>query len=110
MRRGVLVASEGRRHSECSPPSRGGLGSPPTALPHDSSIPYFLIKHGVLPSSPSKTQVLYWVMWPATGMLVAGGLAALALRWRLLIDTFRSLRSAKISSIRGPLSHSGFCP
>jgi putative OPT family oligopeptide transporter len=66
--------------------------------------PYFLVKHGVVPVNPSKTNVLYWVMWPATGMLVAGGLAALALRWRLLVDTFRSLRGAKITSNEFPLS------
>jgi len=67
-------------------------------------FPYFLLKHGVLHDHPSRTQVLYWIMWPATGMLVAGGLAALALRWRLLIETFRSLRGAKISSTEFPLS------
>jgi uncharacterized oligopeptide transporter (OPT) family protein len=43
-------------------------------------------------------------MWPATGMLVAGGLTALALRWRLLIETFRSLRSAKLGGSEFPLS------
>ncbi|HWO17160.1 MAG TPA: OPT family oligopeptide transporter [Kofleriaceae bacterium] len=73
--------------------------------------PYFLVKHGLLhdPSgavitTPSKTDVLFWVMWPATGMLVAGGLTALALRWRLLVDTFRSLRSAKIDGAEFPMS------
>src|SRR5262249_8584392 len=30
-------------------------------------------------------------MWPATGMMVAGGLAALGLRWRGLAPTFRGL-------------------
>jgi putative OPT family oligopeptide transporter len=70
-------------------------------------FPYFLIKEGVLPDHASRTQVLYWIMWPATGMLVAGGLAALALRWRLLVDTFRSLRGAKISSSEFPLSWVG---
>jgi uncharacterized oligopeptide transporter (OPT) family protein len=66
--------------------------------------PYYLIEHGVLPSAPSKTQVLYWVMWPATGMLVAGGLTALALRWRLLVSTFRSLRGAKVDSDEFPMA------
>ena len=84
--------------------------------------PYFLVKYGVelgrhnvmehgnevsravFTDSPSRTNVLFWVMWPATGMLVAGGLTALALRWRLLVDTFRSLRSAKIGSSELPLS------
>ena len=37
-------------------------------------------------------------MWPATGMLVAGGLTALALRWRILVQTFQSLRNASAVS------------
>jgi uncharacterized oligopeptide transporter (OPT) family protein len=57
----------------------------------------------VATDTPGRTEVLYWVMWPATGMLVVGGLTALALRWRLLIDTFKSLRSAKIDSDEFPL-------
>jgi uncharacterized oligopeptide transporter (OPT) family protein len=48
---------------------------------------------------------LFSVMWPATGMLVAGGLTALALRWRLLIDTFVSLRRAKVGSSEFPLRY-----
>jgi uncharacterized oligopeptide transporter (OPT) family protein len=83
-------------------------------------VPYFLIKYGVpihhvkagaeagrvmvATDTPTRTEVLFWVMWPATGMLVAGGLTALALRWRLLVDTFRSLRTARIGSSEMPLS------
>ncbi len=92
--------------------------------------PYFLIKYGVelrreivpvegavegaikgaevvrsvFTDAPKRTEVLFWVMWPATGMLVAGGLAALALRWRILVETFRSLRSAKIDGSEFPLA------
>lgn len=66
--------------------------------------PWWLMEQGYLPAGASRTQVLYWVMWPATGMLIAGGLAALFLRWRLLVDTFRSLRGASISSTEFPLS------
>ena len=79
--------------------------------------PYFLIQHGValrheeingvahmvFTDTPKRTEVLFWVMWPATGMLVVGGLTALALRWRLLVETFRSLRHAKIDSDEFPL-------
>jgi uncharacterized oligopeptide transporter (OPT) family protein len=67
-------------------------------------MPYFLVSSGVLPETPTRTQVLFWVMWPATGMLVAGGLTALALRWRILVETFRSLRTASIGSDEFPLS------
>ena len=74
--------------------------------------PYFLVKYGMLINAktgavigtPTGREVLFWVMWPATGMLVAGGLTALALRWRLLVETFRSLRSAKIGNDEFPLS------
>ena len=77
--------------------------------------PYFLVKYGVelghgpdhrlaFTNTPSRTNILFWVMWPATGMLVAGGLTALALRWRLLISTFKSLRNAQIGSAEFPLS------
>ncbi|MBA3393095.1 MAG: OPT/YSL family transporter [Deltaproteobacteria bacterium] len=83
--------------------------------------PYFLITYGVelrrevvttgdivvrsvFTDAPTRTEVLFWVMWPATGMLVAGGLAALALRWRILVETFRSLRAAKIDGSEFPLA------
>jgi len=45
-----------------------------------------------------RRKVLLWVMWPATGMLVAGGLTALALRWRILVRTFRQLSGAEIDA------------
>ncbi|MEO7731205.1 MAG: OPT/YSL family transporter [Kofleriaceae bacterium] len=82
--------------------------------------PYFLVKYAipihhvkevtaggalmVSTDMPSRTEVLFWVMWPATGMLVAGGMTALALRWRILIATFKSLGTARIGSGEMPLS------
>jgi uncharacterized oligopeptide transporter (OPT) family protein len=63
-----------------------------------------LVDHGVLPATASRNDVLlYWVMWPATGMLVFSGLTALALRWRILVDTFRSLKNAKLDGEDFPL-------
>ena len=60
---------------------------------------------GMVPTdSPTRTETLFWVMWPATGMLVVGGLTALALRWRLLVETFVSLKNATIGSDELPLS------
>jgi uncharacterized oligopeptide transporter (OPT) family protein len=84
-------------------------------------VPYFLVKYAVpihhlkagqevagavmvRTDTPTRTEVLFWVMWPATGMLVAGGLTALGLRWRILVETFRSLRTAKIGSNEMSLS------
>ncbi|HEY4181688.1 MAG TPA: OPT family oligopeptide transporter [Kofleriaceae bacterium] len=61
------------------------------------------VRRAVVTDTPTRTNVLFWVMWPATGMLVAGGLTALALRWRILVQTFQSLRNAKIGSTELPL-------
>ncbi|HKB39469.1 MAG TPA: OPT family oligopeptide transporter, partial [Gemmataceae bacterium] len=55
---------------------------------------YALREAGVLGEKFTRTDVLFWVMWPATGMLVAGGLTALALRWRVLMRAFRSLTAS----------------
>jgi uncharacterized oligopeptide transporter (OPT) family protein len=78
--------------------------------------PYFLVKYGValyrdpatlqavFTDAPTRNDVLFWVMWPATGMLVAGGLTALFLRWKILVQTFKSLRQAKIGGTEFPLS------
>jgi uncharacterized oligopeptide transporter (OPT) family protein len=57
--------------------------------------PYALSGAGIIHGEPpKKIDVLYWVMWPATGMMVAGGLAALLLRWRVLARTFKNLSAA----------------
>src|ERR1043165_2465727 len=39
---------------------------------------------------------LRWVMWPATGLMVAGGLTSLALKWNLIVKTFRVLSASKL--------------
>ena len=70
-------------------------------------MPGLLVDNGVIAANPGRNSVLIWVMWPATGMLVAGGLTALALRWRVLIRTFASLRSAKIDGDDFPLKWVG---
>jgi uncharacterized oligopeptide transporter (OPT) family protein len=54
-------------------------------------MPLWLVQSHVLPDHPTRTQVLYWVMWPGIGMIMAGGMAVLALRWRLLGQAFRAL-------------------
>jgi uncharacterized oligopeptide transporter (OPT) family protein len=40
---------------------------------------------------PKRGQILLWMMWPGTGMLIAGGLTALFLKWRTLARTFSTL-------------------
>ncbi|MGA8893473.1 MAG: OPT/YSL family transporter [Anaeromyxobacteraceae bacterium] len=40
------------------------------------------------------SEVLKWVMWPGTGLMVAGGITALVLNWKVIARTFKGL-SAK---------------
>jgi uncharacterized oligopeptide transporter (OPT) family protein len=39
---------------------------------------------------------LRWVMWPATGLMVAGGLTALVLKWKIIAKTFKSFSSSDV--------------
>ncbi|HLJ91970.1 MAG TPA: OPT/YSL family transporter, partial [Gemmataceae bacterium] len=66
--------------------------------------PYFLRQAGILGENFKRVDVLFWVMWPATGMLVAGGLAGLFLRWRVLAKTFQNLSSTKAGADEFPLT------
>ncbi|HEY5288556.1 MAG TPA: OPT family oligopeptide transporter [Caulobacteraceae bacterium] len=56
--------------------------------------PLLLIRYGLLPDHASRLQVLYWIMWPGIGMIMASGLTALALRWRSLMEAFKALGAA----------------
>jgi uncharacterized oligopeptide transporter (OPT) family protein len=47
---------------------------------------------------------LRWVMWPATGLMISGGLTALALRWRLLLKTFTSLTAKSVDTREFPMT------
>jgi len=53
--------------------------------------PVILSNNGIMAPGFSKRDLLLWVMWPATGMMVAGGLTALFLKWRILSRTFTQL-------------------
>ena len=65
-------------------------------------IPPILLDRGIVPHMVRR-EMLLWVMWPAVGMLVAGGLTALVLRWRVLVKTFQSLAKAKLDSQDFPM-------
>lgn len=52
--------------------------------------PPLLVRRGIIVEQ-TFAQVLRWVMWPATGLLVAGGLTALFLKWKVIARTFRDL-------------------
>ena len=64
--------------------------------------PLLLIQNHILPDHPSRSQVLQWVLWPGLGMMVAGGITTLLLRWRMLLRAFAGLADA--SGEDAPLS------
>jgi uncharacterized oligopeptide transporter (OPT) family protein len=50
-----------------------------------------LLRLGLVPELTFNAVLQRWIMWPATGLMVAGGLAALALKWRVISKTFSGL-------------------
>jgi uncharacterized oligopeptide transporter (OPT) family protein len=64
--------------------------------------PPILTGRGIV-AEQSFNVVLRWVMWPATGLLVAGGLTALLLKWRLVTKTFTNLSTKSIDGGDFPL-------
>ena len=58
-------------------------------------LPHYLVAHGMIPEQ-TYPMTLRWVMWPATGLMVAGGLTSLALKWNLIVKTFRGLSGSKL--------------
>ncbi len=64
--------------------------------------PLLLIQSHVLPDHPTRSQVLQWVLWPGLGMMVAGGMTTLVLRWRTLARAFAGLTD--VSGEDAPLS------
>lgn len=65
--------------------------------------PGMLLDAGVIPEKAAKVDVLLWVMWPATGLLVTAGMCSLLLKWKSLVATFRSLSGSAVSSGDFPL-------
>jgi uncharacterized oligopeptide transporter (OPT) family protein len=66
------------------------------------ATPLLLVQNHILPDHPTHSQVLQWVLWPGLGMMVAGGMTTLVLRWRMLARAFAGLRDA--SGEDAPLS------
>lgn len=60
-------------------------------------LPGPLLSRGAIDAATFQSAVR-WVMWPATGLMVAGGLTSLALKWRVVAKTFTHLR---VDAIRG---------
>jgi putative OPT family oligopeptide transporter len=66
-------------------------------------MPPWLVSQGLLAPDGRRVDILLLVMWPSVGLLVAGGICALLLRWRVLMATFRSLAAADATSQDLPL-------
>ena len=59
--------------------------------------PPLLVSGGLLPADGRRVDILLLIMWPAVGLLVAGGICALLLRWRVLARTFKGLAAGGAS-------------
>ena len=57
-----------------------------------------LVRAGLAPEMTFNSILQRWIMWPATGLMVAGGLAALALKWEVIAKTFQGLRSKDVDA------------
>src|ERR1041384_5755895 len=67
-------------------------------------LPRYLYAHGMI-TALTYPATLRWVMWPATGLKVAGGLTSLVLKWNLIVKTFRGLRGSKAASNDFPMQY-----
>src|SRR5215813_7429642 len=65
-------------------------------------LPGYLLAHGMI-AEQTFPATLRWVMWPATGLMVAGGLTSLALKWHLIVKTFRGLKGSRMTSNDFPI-------
>ena len=59
--------------------------------------PPWLTGAGVVPEQ-TFPDVLKWVMWPATGLMVSGGLTALALKWKVVVRSFEGLSRLDVAA------------
>lgn len=66
-------------------------------------LPDILISHHAV-LELARRKVLMWVMWPGTGMLVSGGLTALALKGKTLARTFTRFSASAIQEEDFPIS------
>jgi uncharacterized oligopeptide transporter (OPT) family protein len=59
--------------------------------------PPWLLSHGLIAPDAKRVDILLTVMWFAVGMLIAGGIVGLALRWRVLAKSFKGLTAGGMS-------------
>jgi putative OPT family oligopeptide transporter len=65
-------------------------------------LPPYLMGNGYI-QEETFAATLRWVMWPATGLMVAGGFTSLILKWRLIVKTFARLRSESVGGSDGDI-------
>jgi len=68
--------------------------------------PKILVAEGII-SAPVRGEILRWVMWPGTAMILCAGLTALALKWQTLARTFTNLSRDSVKSDEFPLKWVG---
>src|SRR5689334_17181370 len=66
-------------------------------------MPPWLLDHGLIAADARRVDILLTIMWPAVGMMIAGGLSGLLLRWRVLLKTFHDMTSSTATSEDLPL-------
>jgi uncharacterized oligopeptide transporter (OPT) family protein len=68
--------------------------------------PNVLVSEGII-KAPLRPDILRWVMWPGTAMIICAGLTSLALKWRTLARTFTTLSRDSVKSDEFPLKWVG---
>jgi uncharacterized oligopeptide transporter (OPT) family protein len=63
--------------------------------------PKFLVGEGII-AKPLRADILRWVMWPGTAMIICAGLTALVLKWRTLARTFSNLSRGTLAADEFP--------
>jgi uncharacterized oligopeptide transporter (OPT) family protein len=59
--------------------------------------PPWLQQHGLIAPDAKRVEILLTTMWFAVGMLIAGGMTGLAIRWRVLVKSFKGLAATETS-------------
>ncbi len=65
-------------------------------------VPDMLKDQGIITAFDYRS-MLRWIMWPALGLMVSGGLTALALKWKLIVRTFKDIKVTSIDSTDFPI-------
>jgi uncharacterized oligopeptide transporter (OPT) family protein len=68
--------------------------------------PKILVAEGII-AAPVRGEILRWVMWPGTAMILCAGLTSLALKWQTLARTFTRLSSGSVDAGEFPLKWVG---